>query len=190
MSLFSTRAIWRCIGVTASIAAAATVTATVALALDPRGKPGSIRVDVYLGQKHVGVVAGGDVVWIPGRNKCEMIVDDGNGGGSGKLFASESLGGANDEMRRVSAARWDYYHSNGVTTNSRPYPVFKRSGYALRVNRSTWNVFTTSSPSVSRKIGYVHVAIRRGALPFYIRESGPAGALILLMKWWQLDCLQ
>jgi hypothetical protein len=171
MALASTRAIWRYIGVVVSIAAAAAATAAVALATN-----GPIRVDVYLGEKRVGQVTGGEILWTLGGNECDIRVD----GSSGVLEASDGIGPITNTMRPVSATRWDYYVlGRGV----------RRLGYAVRVSDRTWNVFSSPSRGVARKLGHVQITLNSGA--GLVAEAGPAGAFGLLMLWpHELHCLQ
>ena len=136
-------------------------------------------MDIYLGQKHVGVVTGPastDIGWHLGHDQCDMRVE----GDREEIDAQEGIGTIYDVMRRVSPTRWTYHSL---------FPGSPRRGYAVRKNASTWIVFGSIDRGVGvRKIGYVRITSSPDAPWLFL--AGPAGALSLLM-WWPngLDCL-
>ena len=135
-------------------------------------------MDIYLGQKHVGVVTGPastDIGWHLGHDQCDMRVE----GDNHEFDAQEGIGPVYD-VCDVSPTRWDYHHL---------FPGSTRRGYAIRKNASTWIVFGSTDRAVAtRKIGYVRITSRPRCPVAFL--ASPAGAFGLLMSWPNdLDCL-
>jgi len=148
------------------IVAAIAVTAGVAHAAV--GGVTTARTYIYVGEKRVGYVDGGQGSgWREGKCSESIGIHPPN-----RLVEEIPYEGfaMNEEfydyMQRVSATRWDHYKRYGSS--------WFQHGKARRVNATRWNVRI-----LGRQIGYV-----RG-------PDGPAAALALLSDFPELpDCLR